>query len=111
MGSKNLFLSGEDCYSIEVIGGRSKTTRGVYFRTEEYAASDAPENPVWKHQTNDRYIFNTGTSKGWRIGKYDHLYNRKSFYASNHTSLIYITKIMFWEQRKISENLVGAQKS
>ena len=51
------------------MSGRSSTTAGVYSRTNEVAIR-APDNPVWKHSKgNDRYIFNTGSSKGWRIGE------------------------------------------
>merc|ERR1719273_3108450 len=80
----------DNCYSIEVTGG-SSTTRGIYFKTEEYVES-APENPVWKHQENDRYIFNTGSSRGWRIGKKDHLATGKSYYSSKSDTLPYASQ-------------------
>ena len=84
---KSVSFPGEinDCHSIEV-SGSSNTTAGVYMRTDEFA-NDAPENPVWKHSKNDRYIFNTGTSIGWRIGRKDHLSNGKYYYKSNSISI------------------------
>ena len=77
------FFPGEiDCFSIEVTGGRSSTPRGLYFLTQEKIES-APQNPVWKHQNEDRYIFNTGSSEGWRLGKKDHLTDGKFYFAGN----------------------------
>ena len=54
------------CPFIRVNGGYS-TTSGVY--TKGYVV-DERDNPVWKHsEGNDRYVFNTGSSTGWRIGR------------------------------------------
>ena len=68
----------DSCFSIKVIGD-SKTSRGDYFMTN-FTAKDAPENPVWVHSDNNRYIFNTGSSSGWRIGRKGHLSTGKSYY-------------------------------
>ena len=80
-------LEVDDCNSIKVTG-RSRTTRGVYLKSQEYAES-TPENPVWKHQKNDRYIFNTGSSDGWKIGKTDHLSNSKFYFSSGTSTFPY----------------------
>ena len=68
-------------HSIEVTG-KSRATAGIYLKTNE-SAEAAPNNPVWKHERRNRYIFNTGSSAGWRIGKKDHLSSGKFYYKSN----------------------------
>jgi len=75
----------DDCSSI-LVTGRSQSIAGEYLRTYD-VAENAPKNPVWKHTNNDRYIFNTGSSVGWRIGKKAHLTSGKSYYKSRQYSL------------------------
>jgi hypothetical protein len=81
----------DDCYSIIVTGGRSRILQGEYIKTENYADS-APENPIYKKKTSNRYIFNTGSSKGWSIGKKDHLDSGRSYYSSGSNNLPYVSQ-------------------
>ena len=67
--------------------GSQETSTGIYETTHEKAA-EAPENPVWKHPNKDRYIFNTGSSNGWRIGYNGHLVSGKYYYKSKNVHLI-----------------------
>ena len=55
---------------IIVSGGENLENKsgGTYFFSTEKAAG-APKNKVWKHENNDRYIFNNDSFLGWRIGK------------------------------------------
>ena len=58
------------CGVIEVTNGvfnGKQESIGKYFPCDEVAVG-APKNPVWKLQQKDRYIFNNGSSNGWRIG-------------------------------------------
>ena len=58
------------CGSIEVKSGvfnGNQESVGTYFLCDEIAVG-APKNPVWKLHGKDRYIFNNGSSNGWRIG-------------------------------------------
>ena len=58
------------CGSIEVKSGvfnGKQESVGTYFLCDEIAVG-APKNPVWKLHGKDRYIFNNGSSNGWRIG-------------------------------------------
>ena len=71
----------DECKSIEVTGGTSKITSGIYTKTLEYPKS-LLEGPVWKHQKNNRYIFNTKSQNGWKIGVREHFNNGKFYYAS-----------------------------
>ena len=66
----NCFLFPVDttnCFSIEIYSSSCKSA-GVYLRNPAFTAS-AQKNPVWKHPDEDRYIFNTGSSIGWRVGR------------------------------------------
>ena len=78
----SFIFSGEPgkCNGFEVIGG-SSTTSGIYVSSEK-RAEDAPNSLVWKKATADRYIFNTGCPKGWRIGDEASLKDGTSYYKS-----------------------------
>ena len=75
-------FSGEQgkCHSFEVIGGFTSIS-GTYELSDK-RADDAPNNLVWKKPTEDRFIFNTGSSTGWRIGKEDALKSGSYWYQS-----------------------------
>ena len=77
-----LILLGEPgkCSGFEVIGWTS-TTSGTYVASEK-RAKDAPNSLVWKKANADRYIFNTGCSKGWRIGDEASLKDGTYYYKS-----------------------------
>jgi len=64
------------CGAIHVTGETSNSEGGLYLPTDK-RAPDAPNNPVWKLRGEDRFIFNTGSSSGWRIGA-------KSFLTNGH---------------------------
>ena len=72
------------CHRIEVIG-ESDADSGYSgtFELSDKRADDAPNNLVWKKPKEDKYIFNTGTSFGWRIGPEDGLKSGKWWYKSN----------------------------
>ena len=74
-------MGADECNSIEVFGGISKTTNGIYDKTQEYPKS-LLEGPVWKHKNNNRYIFNANSTNGWRIGIREHFDNGKFYYTS-----------------------------
>ena len=82
-----LFLfAGDDCEFIEVTEGYS-WVNGLYVKTDERVPS-APNSSVWKHPHKNEYIFNTGSTKGWRIGKKSHLSTEKfDFKGKNCISL------------------------
>jgi len=73
------------CEVIEVTNGTSSST-GNYFLSHERAGA-APNLLVWKLEGRDRYIFNTGTDNGWRIGRYMFLSTGRSYYKSSITKL------------------------
>ena len=78
------------CEAIHVTGDNSTSNsyRGLYLRNDE-RASDAPNNPVWKNSGGDRFIFNTGTSLGWRIGQEKSLTTGGYFCKSKHILMIF----------------------
>ena len=63
------FFTSEVCEAIHVTGDTSTSNSegGLYMLTDE-RASAAPSSPVWKKSGGNRFIINTGTSTGWRIG-------------------------------------------
>ena len=75
-----LHLTEKACEVIEVTNGTSSST-GNYFLSHERAGA-APNLLVWKLEGRDRYIFNTGTDNGWRIGRYMFLSTGRSYYKS-----------------------------
>ena len=88
------------CGSIEVKSGvfnGNQESVGTYFLCDEIAVG-APKNPVWKLQGKDRYIFNNGSSNGWRIGDNESLtlglgdfyYKSKKVFELEITVLTYI---------------------
>ena len=71
-------FSGNNCEYIKVTR-KSSTTEGIYVETDKTVPA-APNNSVWKHPDQDRYIFNTGNAEGWRIGKKSQLSSTQRFY-------------------------------
>ena len=58
------------CEAIQVTGDTSSnrySEGGLYLPTDK-RASGKPNNPVWKNAVGNRFIFNTGSASGWRIG-------------------------------------------
>ena len=64
-------FSGNNCKYIKVPGGH-RTIKGLYVETDKTVPA-APNNSVWKHPDKNKYIFNTGSTKGWRIGEKSYL--------------------------------------
>ena len=63
-----LFLfAGDDCEFIEVTYGEGPAN-GLYVKTDERVPS-APNSSVWKNPHKNEYIFNTGSTQGWKIGE------------------------------------------
>ena len=56
---------------FEVIG-ESPVDSGIYVICNKRADA-APNNLVWKRPNEDRFIFNTGSEEGWKIGNEKHL--------------------------------------
>ena len=71
----SFLFAGDDCEFIEVTEGKS-WVNGLYVKTDERVPS-APNSSVWKNPHKNEYIFNTGSIKGWRIGKKSHLSTEK----------------------------------
>ena len=65
----SFFPHSDLCPAIRVTGdySTSDSEGGLYFLSDE-RASDSPSLPVWKNADGSRYILNTGSSEGWRIG-------------------------------------------
>ena len=61
-------------------------------------ATEAPNDPVWKLEGEDMYVFNNGSDAGWRIGDKDSLTDGSFFFKSK--KLVYCCftnlKIEFW---------------
>ena len=66
----HLLFTSELCQAIEVTGDTSTSnSEGGWYVLSDDRASDAPNSPVWKNSAGNRFIFNTGGSSGWRIGR------------------------------------------
>ena len=76
----SIFLfAGDDCEFVEATEGAQSWINGLYVKSDEIVPA-APNNSVWKHPYhNDRYIFNTGNTEGWKIGKKSHLSTTQDF--------------------------------
>ena len=75
------------CEAIEVTADSYISHQGIYVLTDEKIS----DNPVWKIQLGDRYIFNTGRGKeGYRIGSKSSLPSG-SFYCKGKVILILFT--------------------
>ena len=71
-------FAGDECEFIEVTEGKS-WINGLYVKSDEIVPA-APNNSVWKHPDDDKYVFNNGSAEGWRIGKKSHLSTTQDFY-------------------------------
>ena len=81
-----LFLfAGDDCEFIEVTK-RGSWANGLYVKTDERVPS-APNSSVWKHSDKKGYIFNTGSTKGWRIGKKSYFSTEEFVYKGEYCIL------------------------
>ena len=88
---KYFFFPSELCQAIEVTGDTTNSEEGLYLLSDE-RASDTPNNPVWKSSEGkqyNRFIFNTGSTAGWRIGKEIGLTDGGYFCKSKHILMIF----------------------
>ena len=72
----------KDCGMIQVSAGSDTRSpydifHGLYSLSED---KSGPTNPVWKLKDKNYYIFNTGSSEGFRIGSEEHLKIGSSYY-------------------------------
>ena len=82
-----LFLfAGDDCEFIEVTDGKD-WANGLYVKTDERVPA-TPNSSVWKHPDEYVYIFNTGSTKGWRIGDLYHLSTEEFYYKGENCNLL-----------------------
>ena len=88
MISHALFFTSDLCEAIQVTGDASNSEEGLYELSDE-RASAAPNSPVWKKSGGNRFIFNTGTSLGWRIGQELSLTTGGYFCKSKHILMIF----------------------
>ena len=79
MNNRLFIIAERDCGTIQVSEGSStaKSTHGIYYLSED---KSGPNNPVWKLKDQDRYIFNTGSSSGLKIGDASNLKTGSSYY-------------------------------
>ena len=63
----SFLFAGDDCEFIEVTEGKS-WVNGLYVKTDKRVPA-APNSSVWKHLDENEYIFNTGSTQGWKIGE------------------------------------------
>ena len=80
------WLAGNNCEFIEVT---DQSTTEIYVKTDERLPT-APNNSIWKHPDQDRYIFNTGNAKRWTIGAKSDL-TTEQFDSKGDWILIYIS--------------------
>ena len=82
-------IAEKDCGTIQVSAGSNtfKSSLGFYYLSKD---KSGPNNPVWKLKDKDRYIFNSGGSKGLRIGKEERIKSGQSYYSSKKLKFNYI---------------------
>ena len=84
------FFTSDICEAIHVTGDNSTSYSegGLYLLSDE-RTSDAPNNPVWKTFTGNRFIFNDGTAEGWRISKKEDLTTGNYMCKGKHILIIF----------------------
>ena len=84
------------CEAIQVTGDTSSDSNsegGLYLPTDK-RASDAPNNPVWRNSLGNRFIFNTLSTDGWKIGSEDGLTTGNYWCKSKHIFIIFAIAII-----------------
>ena len=74
------------CEAIEVTADPSNSHVGLYLLSDKKVS----DNPVWKIQHGDRYIFNTGGASGWRIGSKSSLTSGSYYCHGKHILILFI---------------------
>ena len=82
------------CEAIEVSGDTSNSNVGLYILANEKTLAE-PNNPVWKSPKGNRFIFNTGTSEGWRIGSKSSLTTGSFYCKGKHILILLILTCMY----------------
>ena len=98
----NPFLSGNQihpgpnviCDTLNVLGATYANCDGRYKYTDEQV-DWAPERPVFKHVTKDRYIFWNAHGLGWLIGKRAYLTSGSHFHESKKKLRFQISSINY----------------
>ena len=75
------FFTSGDCGAILVTGDSSE---GGLYVLSNARASASLNRPVWKNYDGTRFIFNTGTTTGWRIGNMESLTDGSYYCKSKH---------------------------
>ena len=91
-----VFSSELHCEAIQVTGDASDSNVGLYILANE-RTSAKPNNPVWKTPRGDRFIFNTGTKEGWRIGPKSSLDTGSFYCKSKYIFILFSIKSIFSE--------------
>ena len=89
-----MLLSGPNviCETINVLGATYANCDGRYKYTEDQV-DWAPERPVYKHVTKDRYIFWNAGGLGWSIGKKAYLTSGSHWHRSK-SHLLHLDEIL-----------------
>ena len=69
------------CQALNVLGATYANCDGQYVVTSE-RVDWAPDRPVYKHVTKDRYIFWNAHGLGWSIGKREYLQTGSHWHRS-----------------------------
>ena len=64
------------------------TDGGLYFPSDKRAPA-AQNNPVWKRSRGNQFIFNTGTTDGWRVGPESGLTTGGHYCIGKHILIIF----------------------
>ena len=90
------FFTSDICEAIHVTGDNSTSYSegGLYLPTNE-RASGAPNNPVWKRSGGKRFIFNDGSSSGWRIGQESGLTTGNYYCKGKHILTIFAIGMLY----------------
>ena len=96
------------CDTLNVLGATYANCDGRYKYTDDQV-DWAPERPVFKHVTKDRYVFWNAGGLGWSIGKRAYLssgshWHRSKIHSNNmfeikfHTNFVimFVKKIIFY---------------
>ena len=76
-----VFFTSGNCGALLVTGDSSE---GGLYVLSNARASASLNRPVWKNYDGTRFIFNTGTATGWRIGSMEDLTTGRSSCKSKH---------------------------
>ena len=71
------------CPSLNVLGATYAKCDGEY-RVTAASVEWAPERPVYKHVSKDRYIFWNAGGLGWSIGKKEYLATGSHWHRSEY---------------------------